>query len=69
MLVCLVHEALLQKMELNMICGQLFSFYILSDISTTTDSISFKNSTIYFENNDVCRLSPDNDDMITISSK
>ena len=57
------------KVPVSIDYTMMFSFYILSDISTTTDSISFKNSTIYFENNDVCRLSPDNDDMITISSK
>ena len=57
------------KVPVSIDYTMMFSFYILNDISTTTDSISFKNSTIYFENNDVCRLSPDDDDMITISSK
>jgi hypothetical protein len=57
------------KVPVSVDYTMMFSFYVLSDISTTTDSISFKNSTIYFEDNDICRLSPDNDDMITISSK
>jgi len=57
------------KTPISIDYSMMFSFYLLNDISTTSNSITFKNSTIYFEDNDICRLSPDNDDMITISSK
>jgi hypothetical protein len=49
--------------------NMMFSFFILSEIDTTANSISLKGNVLHFDETDKCTLTPLEDNIIVISSK